>query len=1376
MKKILYLILFCTLISTVLFAQMDWIDFQNNGEGEQEPQMIIVNDSTIRIDFFGAYRTKKLIDDTLYDVLKLSGMNGKTIDIGLPELPLKACYFEVSIDTPSISINAEDYIILNDFYIMPAQEPSGQDTVFQFIKNDSIYASNGFFPSWNSRISLPQTLREHKVSSLIFYPVQFNPVSKQLRVFKHIEIIVHGAKSEQGEKDNAYFDSYLDGLILNYEKNDTPDEIIDLLIITPDEYYSSLLPFKDWKESVGIRTEIISRSTIEAAGYLWEADPIGQDWIYEGIDAYIKDYYNNVTGLTPNTPEFLLFVGETDPLTPEMPTHYWQYYFGPGWPQSPTTDLYYTTMDISEFSVNSNYGLYDLPDMFSGRISVDSVQELDIVLNKIINYEKNPFLEQTNWYNNINLSSYFEAIIEGIPSSSDCDCREYLYFIYTSNSVYDYLFQKNYNLDRVFYNSWLIEHPDDILCTYWLEHLPTNIPYYLYAMDATNAVLQSINNGCFLVNHRGHGQSRNINSSSDGWLFPAFNQNHIDLLSNDKMLPVMFSINCQTGWFDGGSDDLNQIPQYGNFDCLGEMLLSKENGGVVGFIGSTRTARSGYTDEFCYGLYDAIWDDFDPYNNEIQTPIYKLGAIKDYGLLYSLNKFALGNATTPYEGLANSLKYNRKHVEQFHVLGDPTLEIWTGVPQPLYAYVDYTQNMVTVYDDNGQIIPEAKVVLQHGTDYIVQMTDINGHIISSLLNNNYDVEVSALKHNYIPWYSTKITSSQTWNANEKVRGNIIITNGSTLTFASDITIPRYSRIIVEPEATLKVNNGVTVSFENGFNDILAFGNLMIQPNANMVMTLPGSGTERAKIELKNETITYSYKDVDFTKCVVKGIPFMLRLENTDFENGSVEIEKANVEILTSDFQNSFVTAKFPRNKSGYAYIKQNSTFSGTPTAIFIDGYYNYQISDCSITSCIDGIKIFNSGGSANERRIIENEIFNNSGIGITIYRSYTLIVMNNIYNNGYGIHSLDRSNVYIGGNNLATVPAETQQIKDNLLNEVYATNYGFPYYFKWNAVIDEDNHEPMVYYAGILGANLDVSYNYWGVNFAPATDFYPWQYFNYFPVWPLGGGSSSSGPEELYFSAQENIDQGEYAAAKSDYQQIVTEYPASLYSQAALRELWSIEEEVENDYSTLKSYYNTEPNIISTPELTKLADFLANFCDIKLENWSTAIAWFENVIQEPETFEDSIFAIIDLGYTYWLMENSGLKSSYTGALSQYKFGSQMDYEENRDYLLSLLPGDGLSETIKQNLSTLKTGELLQNVPNPFNGTTQIWFKLNDESSVAVNVFDYTGKRIRSFEKGVVDKGSHYVEFSAQGLPSGIYFYSLEVNGMVSDSKKMTVLK
>ncbi len=79
-------------------------------------------------------------------------------------------------------------------------------------------------------------------------------------------------------------------------------------------------------------------------------------------------------------------------------------------------------------------------------------------------------------------------------------------------------------------------------------------------------------------------------------------------------------------------------------------------------------------------------------------------------------------------------------------------------------------------------------------------------------------------------------------------------------------------------------------------------------------------------------------------------------------------------------------------------------------------------------------------------------------------------------------------------------------------------------------------------------------------------------------------------------------------------------------------------------------------------------------------------------------------------------------------------------------------------------------------PNPFTTSTQICYEIENTASVAINVYDFTGKLIRSFDQGTMDKGLHCFEFSSDGLTSGIYFNRLIVNGQESASKMMMILK
>ncbi|MCD4683074.1 MAG: T9SS type A sorting domain-containing protein [Bacteroidales bacterium] len=92
------------------------------------------------------------------------------------------------------------------------------------------------------------------------------------------------------------------------------------------------------------------------------------------------------------------------------------------------------------------------------------------------------------------------------------------------------------------------------------------------------------------------------------------------------------------------------------------------------------------------------------------------------------------------------------------------------------------------------------------------------------------------------------------------------------------------------------------------------------------------------------------------------------------------------------------------------------------------------------------------------------------------------------------------------------------------------------------------------------------------------------------------------------------------------------------------------------------------------------------------------------------------------------------------------------------------------------VNTLKTDNIkLSNFPNPFTGITNIYYKLEKEVTVCLIIYDYSGRRLQT-NRGKGDAGINKVQFDSSGLPSGIYFYNLEVNGQVTDSKKMAVMK
>ncbi len=84
--------------------------------------------------------------------------------------------------------------------------------------------------------------------------------------------------------------------------------------------------------------------------------------------------------------------------------------------------------------------------------------------------------------------------------------------------------------------------------------------------------------------------------------------------------------------------------------------------------------------------------------------------------------------------------------------------------------------------------------------------------------------------------------------------------------------------------------------------------------------------------------------------------------------------------------------------------------------------------------------------------------------------------------------------------------------------------------------------------------------------------------------------------------------------------------------------------------------------------------------------------------------------------------------------------------------------------------------LHQNYPNPFNPTTQIAYDLPRPGNVKLIVYNALGKEVAELVNDYQVEGSHSVRFDAQELPTGIYFYQLQMEGRFSEKKKMMVLK
>lgn len=95
--------------------------------------------------------------------------------------------------------------------------------------------------------------------------------------------------------------------------------------------------------------------------------------------------------------------------------------------------------------------------------------------------------------------------------------------------------------------------------------------------------------------------------------------------------------------------------------------------------------------------------------------------------------------------------------------------------------------------------------------------------------------------------------------------------------------------------------------------------------------------------------------------------------------------------------------------------------------------------------------------------------------------------------------------------------------------------------------------------------------------------------------------------------------------------------------------------------------------------------------------------------------------------------------------------------------------------VQQILTLPKQFELFNNYPNPFNSSTVIGYKIPIQGVVTIKVFDVLGKEITTLVNELKPPGKYEVNFDANQLSSGVYFYAMSID-QYYNVKKLVLVK
>lgn len=213
--------------------------------------------------------------------------------------------------------------------------------------------------------------------------------------------------------------------------------------------------------------------------------------------------------------------------------------------------------------------------------------------------------------------------------------------------------------------------------------------------------------------------------------------------------------------------------------------------------------------------------------------------------------------------------------------------------------------------------------------------------------------------------------------------------------------------------------------------------------------------------------------------------------------------------------------------------------------------------------------------------------------------------------------------------------------------------------------------------------------------------------------------------------------------------------------------------------------YNTTDEEISMSGYF-LTDDLSNpdkwaFPDTTIPGEGFLIVWVDD--DEKEGPMHASFNLSKAGEDAGLYKQNG---SDFEAVNTLTFGEQTtdvsyarDGDGNESFVFRDEPTPGATNGVI--LSTDDNSEiplnvvLYQNYPNPFNPSTTISFKLDKQDKITLQVFNITGQLVQTITSDVFGAGKHTVNFRADNLSSGVYFYRLKTSASTL-TNRFTLIK
>lgn len=495
------------------------------------------------------------------------------------------------------------------------------------------------------------------------------------------------------------------------------DSKIEMLIITPNQtdFIEAVTPLMEWKNEKGLKTIILSNFS----KYPGRDDA-------EKIRNMIKSFYEK------EDIKWVLLCGDAEESSTGIPI---RYVYNPdvrdvdlgdheavGGDIYKPTDYYYADLtgswdedndniwgESAKYNSNGRDEISWTHEVYVGRFPANSAEELEIMVNKSLKYEKAPFIG--GWMNSMLLAGGISSIT---PTEDEARLTEYIWNNYVVSEMnFTHLHKTTGN---------------------FTPSTPPS-PNQEEILDNNNFDTQ-IDTGYSTIIFAGHGSPTSF--TSIGIASQVYDSNDALTSANNHMPSLLYADACTTSSYDIGDNS------------IGELLIKRQNAGSIGYIGALRVTWYIENDtnlEYVNrGNAKLFWKEF------FEKKSFQQGkALYNSKTTYVNSEIFENYYTSMYS------EWQRKNILTYCLLGDPELNIYTNIPRNVLN--PFTEDIyegqlvsITIKDVLNKTIPFASVHLNSSDGkYRTVYADVNGTAkfrLPAQPNEFYEVYITG--HNIIP--------------------------------------------------------------------------------------------------------------------------------------------------------------------------------------------------------------------------------------------------------------------------------------------------------------------------------------------------------------------------------------------------------------------------------------------------------------------------------------------------------------------------------------------------------------------------------------------------------------------------------------------------